>query len=325
MITYSEKTTAELIQLLLQEEDRVTLEHIQELATRPDSIEPLREKLQDDFYWLGDEGVEWWLPYHALTIFSATKNPELLPDMVAGLLKAYEVEFDWIYEISPAMLSHFGEPAVEFFINFISQHRDSHHDNYDFTYARSQAFVALARTGLNFPALRAKIAEFGCSLLTDPNESDSEFLGFILFDVLTLDREKGAAAAKIGFERNAIATSISGDYERSLELFDSRAGELGSEYTRDLFEFYLPQEISKRQERWQEEKDEEALEETRRTVQRQLAQFSRQSDSRIEPKSFDSSLYSRAPEGNLIRAEKIGRNDPCPCGSGKKYKKCHGK
>jgi preprotein translocase subunit SecA len=20
----------------------------------------------------------------------------------------------------------------------------------------------------------------------------------------------------------------------------------------------------------------------------------------------------------------IGRNDPCPCGSGKKYKKCHG-
>jgi hypothetical protein len=22
-------------------------------------------------------------------------------------------------------------------------------------------------------------------------------------------------------------------------------------------------------------------------------------------------------------SEKIGRNDPCPCGSGKKYKKCH--
>ncbi|MDA8029506.1 MAG: SEC-C metal-binding domain-containing protein [Nitrospiraceae bacterium] len=21
---------------------------------------------------------------------------------------------------------------------------------------------------------------------------------------------------------------------------------------------------------------------------------------------------------------KIGRNDPCPCGSGKKFKKCHG-
>jgi preprotein translocase subunit SecA len=31
--------------------------------------------------------------------------------------------------------------------------------------------------------------------------------------------------------------------------------------------------------------------------------------------------------GNLVSAEgkKIGRNDPCPCGSGKKYKNCHGK
>jgi uncharacterized protein YecA (UPF0149 family) len=23
-------------------------------------------------------------------------------------------------------------------------------------------------------------------------------------------------------------------------------------------------------------------------------------------------------------APKVGRNEPCPCGSGKKYKKCHG-
>ena len=25
------------------------------------------------------------------------------------------------------------------------------------------------------------------------------------------------------------------------------------------------------------------------------------------------------------RADRVGRNDPCPCGSGKKYKHCHGK
>jgi len=39
----------------------------------------------------------------------------------------------------------------------------------------------------------------------------------------------------------------------------------------------------------------------------------------------------RAPEQQragkpqpIVVEEKIGRNDPCPCGSGKKYKKCHG-
>ena len=25
------------------------------------------------------------------------------------------------------------------------------------------------------------------------------------------------------------------------------------------------------------------------------------------------------------RAPKVGRNEPCPCGSGKKYKQCHGR
>lgn len=28
---------------------------------------------------------------------------------------------------------------------------------------------------------------------------------------------------------------------------------------------------------------------------------------------------------NPIHSSKIGRNDPCPCGSGKKYKQCHGR
>jgi preprotein translocase subunit SecA len=28
----------------------------------------------------------------------------------------------------------------------------------------------------------------------------------------------------------------------------------------------------------------------------------------------------------VVRDErKVGRNEPCPCGSGKKYKQCHGK
>ncbi len=32
----------------------------------------------------------------------------------------------------------------------------------------------------------------------------------------------------------------------------------------------------------------------------------------------------KTSQPNRIIAKKIGRNDPCPCGSGKKYKVCHG-
>jgi preprotein translocase subunit SecA len=43
-----------------------------------------------------------------------------------------------------------------------------------------------------------------------------------------------------------------------------------------------------------------------------------------EPVSGD----GRAPAPQKMQpvrvGEKVGRNDPCPCGSGKKYKNCHG-
>lgn len=37
-------------------------------------------------------------------------------------------------------------------------------------------------------------------------------------------------------------------------------------------------------------------------------------------------LYkAQKKSGTVVKEKKIGRNDPCPCGSGKKYKHCHGK
>ena len=37
-------------------------------------------------------------------------------------------------------------------------------------------------------------------------------------------------------------------------------------------------------------------------------------------------LYTQQKKsGTVIKGKKVGRNDPCPCGSGKKYKKCCGR
>jgi uncharacterized protein YecA (UPF0149 family) len=35
-----------------------------------------------------------------------------------------------------------------------------------------------------------------------------------------------------------------------------------------------------------------------------------------------SSVGRLGPSGGAVPV--VGRNEPCPCGSGKKYKKCHG-
>ncbi|MDB4952648.1 MAG: zinc chelation protein SecC [Myxococcales bacterium] len=43
--------------------------------------------------------------------------------------------------------------------------------------------------------------------------------------------------------------------------------------------------------------------------------------------AFDAALAGRRlgeRQGTIVNDAKVGRNEPCPCGSGKKYKKCHG-
>jgi uncharacterized protein YecA (UPF0149 family) len=43
--------------------------------------------------------------------------------------------------------------------------------------------------------------------------------------------------------------------------------------------------------------------------------------------AFDAAVSGRRPgekQGTVVAESKVGRNEPCPCGSGKKYKKCHG-
>ena len=43
--------------------------------------------------------------------------------------------------------------------------------------------------------------------------------------------------------------------------------------------------------------------------------------------AFDAALSGRRPgerQGTVTATGKPGRNEPCPCGSGKKFKKCHG-
>ena len=43
--------------------------------------------------------------------------------------------------------------------------------------------------------------------------------------------------------------------------------------------------------------------------------------------AFDAAVNGRRPgqqQGTIVANDKVGRNEPCPCGSGKKFKKCHG-
>jgi uncharacterized protein YecA (UPF0149 family) len=48
-------------------------------------------------------------------------------------------------------------------------------------------------------------------------------------------------------------------------------------------------------------------------------------DDILSPEKRKDLFKKQKSSGTIVKGDKIGRNDPCPCGSGKKYKKCCGK
>ncbi|MBH2963409.1 preprotein translocase subunit SecA [Serratia ureilytica] len=63
----------------------------------------------------------------------------------------------------------------------------------------------------------------------------------------------------------------------------------------------------------------EALEQQRREEAERLAQQQQLSH------HDENALVTEDPNAPATAERKVGRNDPCPCGSGKKYKQCHGR
>ena len=74
------------------------------------------------------------------------------------------------------------------------------------------------------------------------------------------------------------------------------------------------------------ESDVEAVEEQRRQADEQPKQYEHETASATQVPEQAPEQTAPARPGNALReGPKVGRNDPCPCGSGQKYKQCHGK
>jgi preprotein translocase subunit SecA len=92
------------------------------------------------------------------------------------------------------------------------------------------------------------------------------------------------------------------EYKReSYDMFEELMDRIEDESLRYLFLLRTPEE------------EEQMIREYQRRKRREQAEMQMVGAGMMEK-----------PQQVIRRAEKVGRNDPCPCGSGKKYKKCHG-
>ncbi len=106
----------------------------------------------------------------------------------------------------------------------------------------------------------------------------------------------------------------------SFELFKDMLGRLNSETAELLMRMNIP--VS------------EAIHSTNKEVTQQQnynkAQATNTAQEQIDGRqgyeeAIQNSMPQRAKQQPVVAEKKVGRNEPCPCGSGKKYKQCHGK
>ncbi len=105
----------------------------------------------------------------------------------------------------------------------------------------------------------------------------------------------------------------------SFKLFDQMLRMIRDDATKVLF---LVQIRTREEVEAEQRAMAERAEAERRALEEAMAAAARQ-DQKITIKTTISDADDDAGDGNKI--PRVGRNEPCPCGSGRKYKHCHGK
>jgi preprotein translocase subunit SecA len=115
------------------------------------------------------------------------------------------------------------------------------------------------------------------------------------------------------------------EYKReSFELFQALLNNLKGE----VVKFLSHVQIQRRDEAAMiEQQRREAAEKARMAFQHAEASALEQEETAqaaAQPGSAGAAAEPAQPQTFVREQPKVGRNDPCPCGSGKKYKQCHG-
>jgi preprotein translocase subunit SecA len=119
------------------------------------------------------------------------------------------------------------------------------------------------------------------------------------------------------------------EYKReSFDMFEQMMQRFQEETVRYLFHMQIVEAPSTAAAAESGNGDQETAAPQRRRAQTSVddleAQFQRRKKKELQEAQMAGTNGNTSPQQVVRGQAKVGRNDPCPCGSGKKYKKCHG-
>jgi len=227
-----------------------------------------------------------WTRLHSLCTFQLLGEAARIG--IEPLLSLLDDDDDYVNEASAFYYAAMGEPAIEPLFKALM---DSEED----TYYRAGAGSALAEMGEQIPELRDRIVGMLEQALVLEQE-DKATVALLITNLLDLDARESLAIIQQAFAEGRVDLSVVQMPEVE-EHFDLPVVTPYVDWTK------LPEYADE-----MGEDDEEEYEDW----------------SEDTPAVTPEDAEPREVQTPFVAQEKVGRNDPCPCGSGKKYKKCCG-
>jgi hypothetical protein len=310
------QTPAELIELMRRDEDRVPRNVIDECVRRGGVLLNAFEQLlrDEERYWSDStQDGDWWLHTHAIHTLGLMTS-ERSGEMLLAYLRQIDDNADdslheWHNGHWPALFANKPGCVDASLLEYVRNPMQS-------PYSRLDALeAALGRAMQQGEAALDQVLNAIARLCEDKREARESRL---LFGSVLLDfpRQRHRAMLQKMARSQQQDDFPQFDFQAVTAAFMSPPQKAGWQHMAPPWKFYEPAEIAARQQRWKEQDQE--VQETQSAEQRMVSgagDLPALSDSQQQYFGYDGQPLSRT-------APKVGRNDPCPCGSGKKYKKC---
>ena len=288
----------QLIDLLIRDEDRAPRNVIDRCAAYGEEmVELLRAKVDSDHAWRPDVSMgEWWLGLHAVMILGLVASESaglLLVSFMRRMALSEDFDLqDWFAGHWPSLFRNKPQPVVDA-ARALSEDRAL--DWYIRCQAADVVIDAAMRDGVD--ALNSALDRLAAHAA---DESENwEFRLAVGNTLLDFPRERHRPLlADLAARQKGLGAHFS---PQDVEKFYAH-GRDQPDWARfeNPWKFYAPGAIARRQDRWAEE-----------------AAGENEDVADIDGEFFDEPAIPHVRE-----TPKVGRNDPCPCGSGKKYKHC---
>lgn len=303
----------ELVRLMFTKADQLPMEFAREATLRGERLVPLLASVvRHECNWhKSDAG--WCAPVHATYLLGAIGGEDAIDALMDALRLAEAFEEDWVTEELPSIFGSLGLRALE---PLRAVALDSEAD----WMLRHTAMSGMAAVTLRRPEEAAEVFQMIGRVAGDEAEDDDvrAWAGQILLHFSR--REHKTMLLKL--VESGIAAGLYGKWDVRKGMFLPQV----AHYRHDWLEFYRPERISDRRRR----------RERGRLPERDAWREALSRDWGADPDCGDDSWENpydgpdeaqEAPEIVLDRlmgepVPKVGRNEPCPCGSGKKFKKC---